>query len=99
MNKKIQQITLLSLTLLTASQLSQAAVTSSSAANKSKTITAQVQQEQPSLIAKAVEKKHLRNENSTQNLQLFASIQATPSQNFLAEQNQRFTRFIQAIFS
>ena len=99
MKKKLHQIALLSLSIMVTGQLSQAAVTTQPVANKSKTVTTQVQHEQPSLIAKAAEKKHLLNESSADNLQLITSMQSAPAQNFLAVQNQKFTRFIQSIFS
>lgn len=99
MSTKIYQIILLSLSLCAAGQLSHSAVLPTTGMNKSKPVTAQMTAQTPSFIAKAAEKKHLLDENNTHNLQMFASIQATPSQNFLAEQNQRFTRFIQALFS
>ena len=99
MKKKIHQIALLSLTLMVTGQLSQAAVATEPVLTKSKTVATQVQHDQPSLIAKAAEKKHLLNESSTDSLQLMTSMQAAPAQNFLASQNQKFTRFIQSIFS
>lgn len=98
MSTKIHQIILLSFSLCAAGQLSHAAVLPTVSEQKSKVNAVQITAENPSFIAKAAEKKHLLDGNNTHNLQMFASIQATPSQNFLAEQNQRFTRFIQALF-
>lgn len=98
MRIKLHQIILLSLSLSVVGQLSHSAALPTTSSHQSKANHVQITTESPSFIAKAVEKQHLLDENNTRNLQMFASIQATPSQNFLAQQNQRFTRFIQALF-
>lgn len=36
--------------------------------------------------------------NLSNDVKIFTSIQAAPSQNFFAEQHQRFSRFVQSIF-
>jgi hypothetical protein len=98
MNTKTYQTIFLGMSLALAAQLSYANSSSTVAAAKKVNISSQTQLESGSLIAKAVEKKHLLDNQYPQNIQMLASIQAKPSQNFLAEQNQRFTRFIQALF-
>ena len=99
MRTNIYQSILLSVSLCVTLPLAHSASIASPTVNKVKTSTLQTPTESMSFLAKAAEKKHLNDGQNTQNLQMFASIQATPSQNFLAQHNQRFTRFIQALFS
>lgn len=61
----------------------------SSAVEKVSPMTKALNQQQKSLI---------NSPDLSSNTKIFTSIQTKPSQNFFAEQHQRFSRFVQSIF-
>ncbi len=57
-----------------------------------------VAKQSPIEKALSQQKKHGDNNSINDELKVLAAIKSAPTQNFLAEQNQRFSRFIQALF-
>ncbi|MFW1754032.1 hypothetical protein [Acinetobacter wanghuae] len=56
--------------------------------------------ERTSPIEKAIkQQKTEKNMRMDDNLKVLTSLKVAPSQNFFAQQNQRFSRFLQTIFS
>ena len=87
----------LGLTLGLSVQVTQAAAIST---NPTPVNSSSVISEKQSPIEKALSQQKRDNKliSSQDELKVFASLKGTASQNFLAEQHQRFSRFVQAIF-
>ena len=92
----------LGLGLTFAAQAGHAAAISKSAnqqISKSASSKAALPAEKGSLIEKAIHQQ--KNAGQLQldgNLKMLTALKAAPTQNFLASQNQSFTRFVQALF-
>lgn len=87
----------LGLTLGLSVQVTQAAVIST---NQTTINSSSLISEKQSPIEKALsqQKRDHKLISNQDELKVFASLKSTASQNFLAEQHQRFSRFVQAIF-
>ena len=84
----------LGLGLTFAAQAGHAAAISKSASSK-----AALPAEKGSLIEKAInQQKSAAQLPPDSNLKMLTALKAAPTQNFLASQNQSFTRFVQALF-
>lgn len=96
MFKTLFKAFLLSIGLMIVSQLSIAAAIKTTTNTK----TAPTVVNKMSPIEKALkQQKNDRKFNSEIDLKVLAQINSAPSQNFLASQNERFSRFIQSIFT
>lgn len=92
MDKNIFKSLIFTLSLLSGMQLSHSATLDSMTTH---TVKPDIK---PSLIAKAVSKQALKEGAMTYNVMMVNTLNAAPSQNFFAYQNQQFTRFVQALF-
>lgn len=90
------QLLIISMALGLGIQTTQAAAISSS----SNVATSQIMKDKLSPIEKALSQQKRDNKvfSNQDDIKVFASLKTAASQNFLAEQHQRFSRFVQAIF-
>ncbi|MFW1858675.1 MULTISPECIES: DUF4179 domain-containing protein [Acinetobacter] len=98
MNLQMIKLFTLSLTLGLGMQVTQAAAITKSQATVA---PSQVMTEKLSPIEKALNQQKREGNKVLSNpddLKVFTSLKSTASQNFLAEQHQRFSRLVQAIF-
>jgi hypothetical protein len=93
MNNKIVHSIILALSLLTTAQVTNSAALSMKSESDSSSLVKL--EAKSSLIAKAANKN---SGSDTYNLKMMNTLNAAPTQNFFAVQNQKFTRFIQSLF-
>ena len=100
MKTQLHKIAALSLCLGLTAQIGHAAAIKDS----NKAITSSVMAERQSPIEKALnqQKQQKRGDHKliteTDELKVLTSLKSAPTQNFFAEQHQRFSRFVQALF-
>ena len=100
MKVQLHKIAAISLCLGLGSQITHSAVIK----DTNKTITSNVMVERQSPIEKALNQQKQQKLGNpkliteTDQLKVLTSLKSAPTQNFFAEQHQRFSRFVQAIF-
>jgi hypothetical protein len=100
MNKTVLKSLLLTLSFVSSFSITHAAALKAPIHKPEATLTSVSKVDsKPSLIAQAASKQDEKDRSSTHNVMMLNSLYSAPSQNFFAQQNQKFTRFVQSLFS